>query len=84
MRAFFVRLGQRAQKLRGLLLYEPRAGGEVVERPTREQLRDLPLAERRMRKIEYAAQGGLFRTWVYVVALVAILAAAALLIVTTG
>lgn len=55
-----------------------------IERPTRDDLRQLPLAERRKRKIEYAAQGGLFRTWVYVVALISVLVAFAALIAVVG
>ncbi len=57
---------------------------DVVKRPTGDDLRGLPLPERRKRKIEYAAQGGLFRTWVYVVALAGVLTAFAVLIVVSG
>jgi len=69
-------------RLRDLFLAP--APEEVVQRPTRDELKDLPLMERRKRKIEYAAQGGLFRTWVYVVALVGVLLVFTLLIVVSG
>ncbi|MGB9378658.1 MAG: hypothetical protein WCB04_14225 [Mycobacteriales bacterium] len=57
---------------------------EPVAKPTREDLHGLPPLERRKRKIEYSAQGGLFRTWVYVAALLIVLVAFTLLIVATG
>jgi len=57
---------------------------EVIGRPTRDELRGLPLRDRRRRKVEYAAQGGLFRTWVYVVALIGVLVGLALLVVISG
>lgn len=57
---------------------------DPVEGPTRADLRGLPLRDRRRRKIESAAQGGLFRTWVYVVALIGVLAVLALLVAVSG
>ncbi len=73
---------QERGRLRDLFMAPPPQ--DLIDRPTREDLRGLPLQERRKRKIEYAAQGGLFRTWVYVVALVAVIAGFVLLIVITG
>lgn len=57
---------------------------ELVARPTREELKELPLMGRRKRRIEYAAQGGLFRTWVYVVALITVVGGFTLLVVISG
>ncbi|MDQ6873607.1 MAG: hypothetical protein M3042_00880 [Actinomycetota bacterium] len=67
------------ERLRELFLApEPQ---DKVEKPSRQQLRALPRAERRRTKVEYAAQAGRFRTWVYAAALVLIVGAFALYVV---
>ena len=55
-------------RLRDLFLVPDRE--DKPDKPTREQLRLLSRVDRRRVKVHYAAQGGLFRTWVYVVVLV--------------
>ena len=55
-------------RLRDLFLLPER--DDQPSKPTRAELRRMPPVERRRAKIEYAAQSGRFRTWVYVVVLV--------------
>lgn len=61
------------ERLRELFLApEPE---EKVEKPSRAELRALPRAERRRAKVEYSAQAGRFRTWVYAATLLLVVGA---------
>lgn len=64
------------RKLRDIFL-QPR-DEDAPTKPTRLDLAGLSRAQRRAAKIHYQTQAGMFRTWVYVVIFIAIVAGFAL------
>jgi hypothetical protein len=70
-------VGER-RRLRDLFL---QPWDDIPARPTPEELADMPRADRRVAKLRYQARAGLFRTWVYPVALVLLVGGFALYLV---
>ncbi len=71
----------RSRILDMLLVPDP---GSRMDKPTRDQLREMSYRDRRQAKMRYAVQGGMFRTWVYAVVLILLVGGLALYVSQVG
>ncbi|MDP9240260.1 MAG: hypothetical protein M3O55_06410 [Actinomycetota bacterium] len=69
-------------RLRELFL-QPR-DEDAPTKPTRTDLAGLSRSQRRAAKVHYQTQAGMFRTWVYVVILLALIGGFALFVILVG